>query len=398
MPPASVPATSPSAFVRWLPALGLLLWAGGAVGGWLLARRAGWGAGELVIAGSVWLLVLLVAARQLLRDLFGPVFSYEVMRVGRRTSTFVFRWIYIGLIVGLLALLYFSWSHSVERYGDRVPPVRLAEFATLYFEVVAVIQFVVVILLTPGYVAGTISNEKERQTLEFLLATDLRNREIVFGKLAARTITLGMYVLAGLPVIAFLQLFGGIDPDLALASTAAAVITVIGLSAVSLMFSTALKKSRDAIAVTYLVMIGYIAVSFTLAIVVQMELVRKNMHLSDLGIFVIDWQQVTEWFAAGNPLWTYPNATRGGRVIDADAIAQMLGRFAAFWGIVTVLALVYAVTRRATSSPPEMSPPCSSSGESGSGYAGGSVPAPARRWATSRCCGGRCSAAAPASG
>lgn len=344
MPPTPVPASRPSALVRWLPTLGLLVWTAGAVGGWLLARRAGWGAGELVLAGAGWLLVLLVAARQLLRDLFGPVFVYEVIRVGRRTSTFAFRWVYIGLLVGLLALMYYAWSHTVRHYGDRVPPVRMAEFATLYFEVVAVAQFVVVVLLTPGYVAAAISNEKERQTLEFLLATDLRNREIVFGKLAARAITLIMYVLAGLPLIAFLQLFGGIDPDLALASAAAAVLVVFGLSAVSLMFSTAAKKSRDAIAVTYLVVIGYIAVSLTLAIIVEETLVRKNAHLTDLGLFVIDWGAVTNWFAAGNPIWSYPHETQGGKV-DGDIIARLLGRFAVFWGSITVLCLGYAVTR-----------------------------------------------------
>ena len=35
-------------------------------------------------------------------------------------------------------------------------------------------------MLTPAYVAGAISEEKDRKTLEFLLATDLRNREIGF--------------------------------------------------------------------------------------------------------------------------------------------------------------------------------------------------------------------------
>ncbi len=346
MTPAPVPAPSRPAFGGRRPLLGGLLWAGGAVAGWVVGRRAGWSAGELVIAGSVWVLLLLVVARQFLRDLFGPVFVYEVVRVGRRPSTFILRWVYVGAILALLGLLYFSWSYSMEQKGYRgnVPPVRLAEFATLYFEYVAVIQLAAVVLLTPGYVAGTISNEKERQTLEFLLATDLKNREIVFGKLAARTITLGMYVLAGLPVLAFLQLFGGIDPDLVLASAAAAVLTVVGLSALSLAFSAAFKKSRDAIAVTYLVVIGYLAVSFTLAIVVREVLVRQGRNLTDFGLFVVDWQVVAEWFAAGNAAYVYPTETRG-RQVDGDLIARMLGRYAAFWGVVALLALLYAVTR-----------------------------------------------------
>jgi ABC-type transport system involved in multi-copper enzyme maturation permease subunit len=154
-----------------------------------------------------------------------------------------------------------------------------------------------------------------------------------------------MYVLAGLPVLALLQLFGGIDPDLALASAAAAVLTVIGLSAVSLAFSAALKKSRDAIAVTYLMVVGYLAVSVTLAVVASGLLVPNGRHLTDFGLFVVDWQAVAEWFASGNAGYVYVTETGWGQSVDGDAIARMLGRYAAFWGLVTGLALLYAVTR-----------------------------------------------------
>src|SRR5256885_4697410 len=104
-----------------------------------------------------------------------------------------------------------------------------ADLAEKFFLAFAVTQFLVVVALTPAYVAGSIADEKERKTLEFLLATDLRNREIIFGKLAARVTVLLMFVLAGLPVVAFLQLFGGIDPDILLAGVAATVVTVLGL-------------------------------------------------------------------------------------------------------------------------------------------------------------------------
>src|SRR5256885_15603527 len=105
-----------------------------------------------------------------------------------------------------------------------------ADLAEKFFLAFAVTQFLVVVALTPVYVAGTIAVEKERKTLEFLLATDLRNREIVFGKLAARVTNLLMYVFAGLPIVAVLQLFGGIGPNLLLAALAATAANVIGVS------------------------------------------------------------------------------------------------------------------------------------------------------------------------
>src|SRR6185369_10587649 len=101
--------------------------------------------------------------------------------------------------------------HTVEAFSGRgtrvdlLPSSVVSQFAAEFFQAYVVELFIVMALLTPVYVAATISVEKERKTLEFLMATDLRNREIVFGKLASRVLTLMMYVLAGLPLIAFLQ-------------------------------------------------------------------------------------------------------------------------------------------------------------------------------------------------
>ena len=94
-----------------------------------------------------------------------------------------------------------------------------------------VVQFILVCVLTPAAVAGAIADEKERRTLEFLLATDLRDREILFGKLAARVGSLLLFLLAGLPVLGLMQFFGGIDPDLVLAGFAATFATVLTLAA-----------------------------------------------------------------------------------------------------------------------------------------------------------------------
>ena len=193
-------------FRRAWPVLGSVLWLAGAVGLAAASRVGHWSAGIAVLAGAAWLLVLLLVARAALRNLFGPVFTYEILRLGRRRLTFVLRFLYVLVIVALLALLYATWMVTLSHrgYGATVRPSEMAGFANSFFEAFAAVQFTVALLLTPAYVAVSISDEKERRTLEFLLATDLRNREIIFGKLAARTANLLMYVLAGMPVLAFL--------------------------------------------------------------------------------------------------------------------------------------------------------------------------------------------------
>ena len=74
-------------------------------------------------------------------------------------------------------------------------PRETAVLAETFFGTFMIVQLILIVLLTPAYVAGAIAEEKDRKTMEFLLATDLRNREIVLSKLLSRLANLS---LAGL--------------------------------------------------------------------------------------------------------------------------------------------------------------------------------------------------------
>ena len=144
--------------------------------------------------------------------LFGPVFALDATRVGRRLSTHLIRWLYLLILAGVLGLFFYAWRDDLSAPGGVVHPSVLTRFAENFFWVYSVTQFLVVCALTPAYTAAVITDEKERKTLDFLLVTTLTGREILFGKLAARLGALLTFVLAGLPVVALMQFFGGIEP------------------------------------------------------------------------------------------------------------------------------------------------------------------------------------------
>jgi ABC-type transport system involved in multi-copper enzyme maturation permease subunit len=85
-------------------------------------------------------------------------------------------------------------------------------FAEQFSLALLMAQLAVMSLITPGYAAGSIADEKDRKTWQYLLATDLTNREIILGKFFGRSIFLIGTLAAGLPVIAITALVGGIDP------------------------------------------------------------------------------------------------------------------------------------------------------------------------------------------
>ena len=101
-------------------------------------------------------------------------------------------------------------------------------------------------MLTPLFVAGSIVEETDRRTLEFLLATDLRPREIVLGKLWPRLLLVFGVVLVGWPVLAVTQVWGGVDVvfvGLASVVVLAELWAVAGISAACAVGATSLRKA-----------------------------------------------------------------------------------------------------------------------------------------------------------
>jgi len=205
--------------------------------------------GTLPLAYQVVLWGLLLAALTIVGRLFGPVLYYDLVRSARRLRFVLVRTLYALLVAFVLCWLFFI---LVMERGWRMPHERMSEFATTFFYTFLVIQYATVKLLTPAYTAGAIAEEKERKTLEFILATDLRNREIILGKVVSRLLNLSLLLLAGVPILAFLQLLGGVDFTLALAAFAATALTMYSLAGLSILNSVLCRRARDAIVLTYL--------------------------------------------------------------------------------------------------------------------------------------------------
>jgi ABC-type transport system involved in multi-copper enzyme maturation permease subunit len=288
---------------KWPFRIALAGWLAVGIGAWFLADELG-RPGQVILA-SLWLVGLGLILRQFLLSLFGPVLAYDVLRVGRKSRYIWFRVAYAVILALMLTWVYFAW-YEVARYrgSGQIRPKDLAQLAETYFTVYMVVQFILVCVLTPASVAGSIADEKERRTLEFMLATDLRDREIIFGKLASRVGSMILFLLAGLPILALMQFFGGIDPDLVLAGFSATVLIVISLAALSIAASVLSRKARDAIALTYLAAVAYVVVSGVIY-VLSLSPYAMSSPLEIFG-YRIAWSDATYPLIAGNPFFMVP--------------------------------------------------------------------------------------------
>src|SRR6516162_2316452 len=207
---------------------------------------------QSVVLWAVFFLAVTVCSRQGWLQLFGPVLFYDMVRTARRSRYVIMRLLYVSLLLTILCIIFYTMES--RRHDDRRETAILAE---MFFSVFMLVQLVAVTLLTPAYVAGAIAEEKDRKTLEFMLATDLNNHEIVLSKLLSRLANITLFLLADLPVLSILQFVGGVDAQLMLFGFAGTGLTMLGIASVSILFSTLFKKPRDAIGLTYLFLLTY---------------------------------------------------------------------------------------------------------------------------------------------
>jgi ABC-type transport system involved in multi-copper enzyme maturation permease subunit len=325
----------------WQERLGALALLAGAATAWWFGGRLS--LAQHVVVWGLLLLALVALMRRGWLKLFGPVLFYDLVTIARRRRYVLLRLLYAILLTLVLVWVYFLWT--LRTPGGTVPVKEMAEFGQSFFFTFMCLQFLAIGVLTPAYTAGAIADEKDRRTLEFLLATDLRNREIVLSKLLARLANMGLFVLTGLPILSLTQFFGGIDPDLLLAAFAAIGLTMASLGGVSILTSVYAKKPRDAIVLTYLAVAAYLGLS-------SLSLILLNYPVASValtpGSGPVTVEDVIEAFNAGNiPYVLFGKlltAWGSGKAL-ADILPGLLGRYAAFHGLVAVVCAVWAVLR-----------------------------------------------------
>ncbi|WP_165069829.1 ABC-2 transporter permease [Paludisphaera rhizosphaerae] len=130
---------------------------------------------------------------------------------------------------------------------DRLSVSGAARFAHTAFAVVAFVQMCVAFGFTSS-LAAAIASERDRKSLDSLLATRFTSLEVVVGVMAAHLLRTANATLATFPVVVLLVYFGGVDPRLAWLSMLAAASTALGVAGLCLVASV---ESRTTVRATF---------------------------------------------------------------------------------------------------------------------------------------------------
>ncbi len=194
--------------------------------------------------------------------MLGPIFVREWLTVPRQPRHYVVRSIYVGLlwVLGLTV-----WQTTVG-WDQTATLGDTARFGLLLFQIIAYMQLTLLMFFAALSAASTVAREKDRRTFILLLMTDLRNYEIVVGKLMGSLLQIVILVAVMVPALGLLVLLGGIAPDQVVQVTLILAATALAAGSLGGLVALWREKTFPALALTVLFLVLYICVVRGLAL------------------------------------------------------------------------------------------------------------------------------------
>jgi ABC-type transport system involved in multi-copper enzyme maturation permease subunit len=221
--------------------------------------------------------------------LFGPVFTREVVIAPRRPRTYIARAAYVCLLLVLMctAWLVLTGTQTVRDVGD------VARFGVVLFQLLSPLQLSLAMFFSAMLAASAVAQEKDRRTMVLLLLTRLSNGELVLGKLLASLLQVLVMLAAGLPLFMLAALLGGISYAQIARVFAVTVGAVLVCGSLGSTFALWREKTFQALAMTVLVLVLWVAVGEMVAAALLGES-WCGIPASTWAVTISPWQAISE--------------------------------------------------------------------------------------------------------
>jgi ABC-type Na+ efflux pump permease subunit len=183
-----------------------------------------------------------------------PILLRVVATSSKRIRDLIIRSFYLGLLV-LIVVIALAGGRGDMTGGNLA---SLSRTSVDIFERLSYLQLLLVALLAPIFTAAAITQEKDSQTYDILLATPLSNGQIVLGSLMSRMFFIFALLLSGIPIFSITQIFGGVAINDILLSVMIAAVTALVTGALAIAIATFKVGTRRTIFSFYLFNVIYL--------------------------------------------------------------------------------------------------------------------------------------------
>ena len=179
-----------------------------------------------------------------------PVLVHGLRSRMRTPHSFVILSLFVAITALVLGLVYLGFVTGLQdSWAGLVNSRQLIGKAI--FWTVTLMEIFGIMVVTPGIMAGAISSEREKHTLDLLLTTTLPMRSIIWGKLLSGLGFTFLLILVSVPLQCIVFLFGGVTIQEVFISVVMVLLTAILLCTTALFFSSRLRSTTQALIWSY---------------------------------------------------------------------------------------------------------------------------------------------------
>ena len=178
-----------------------------------------------------------------------PLLRKELVEQAARWRTYLVRILFSLFLLGLVVLYL---PEFLTRFGLRDSPEAFLGSGRAIFNLVTNVLFIGIHLVLPALMAGALSAERERGSLDLLRVTDLGPTEILLEKYLSRLVLMLTLLLTALPLLALAYSFGGVSADRLQRTAVLLLLACLQVGAISLFCSARCKTVLRAVIWAYL--------------------------------------------------------------------------------------------------------------------------------------------------
>lgn len=226
--------------------------------------------------------------------MLGPIFAREWLTLPRRPRHYLARSFYLGLlwILGLT-----TWQATVgweqpASLGDT------ARFGLLVFQVLVYVQLLLLLFFSTLSAVSAVTQEKDRRTFVLLLLTDMRNYEIVLGKMLGSLLQILVLLAGSVPILFFIVLLGGVAPNQVVQATVVLATTCLAAGSLGSLVALWRDKTFQALALANLFVVLYFFVVHALIFLPRLAHVFPALSSALTTDNVVHWQARLQPFLA----------------------------------------------------------------------------------------------------
>lgn len=182
--------------------------------------------------------------------MINPVFKRELKSKGRSLRTPLMIIIYLLVISSVMAVILYATNESYNSNFGFDP-----QYIKSIYLVITLLMMGLICFIVPATTSGSICGEKQRKTFDLMVCTKMSSWSIVLGKLASSLLQTVMLLIATIPILSILFLYGGLSIWNIILLFLFFLVVAVLLGSIGLFCSSYFKRTVTATVVSYIVML-----------------------------------------------------------------------------------------------------------------------------------------------